>query len=80
MKKKEKHPFREHKNEIYYNLINSFLAGGLVLLGSLTTGDIDKNSLLIAIGASLIVGLTKFKDYWDGEKKEFSTHMFSFIK
>jgi hypothetical protein len=55
------------------------LAGGLVLLGSFTTGEITKEGLIFAIIASAIVILSKFKEYWDGEKSEYAK-VFNFIK
>lgn len=78
--KKCKHPFREHAAEIFYNLINSILAGALVLLGSFTSGSINHEAMAAAVIASAVVAISQFKNYWDGEKKEFSKHMFTFIK
>ncbi len=69
------------KKEILWNIINSFLAGGLVFLGALTAGKISWESL----GAAVLIGLTaafvQFKNYWDKEKKEYyAPKLFSFIK
>lgn len=77
---KSKHPFKENKNEIFYNLINAALAGALVLLGSFTSGEITHEAMTFAIIASGIVMISQFKNYWDGEKGSFTTHIFSFIK
>ena len=66
--------------EIKWNIINSFLAGGLVFLGALTAGKPSWESL----GAAFLVGITaaivQFKNYWDKEKSEYSVTLFSFIK
>lgn len=69
----------ENKKEIMYHLINSFLAGGLVFLGSLTTGEFSLKSLGIATAACLIVMLTKFKNYWEKEEPEYSKKLLNFI-
>lgn len=66
------------KREIIYEIINSLLAGILVLLGSFTAGQITTEGIFIAIVASLIVAVTKFKDYWTEEKKEYSK-VFNFV-
>ena len=68
------------KKEILWNLINSLLAGGLVLLGNLSGGEITWKGLGFATIAALTVALIQFKNYWDGEKKECSTKIFAFIK
>ena len=76
----KKNPLKKNMWEIFYNLVNAFLAGALILLGSFASGNITKEALTFALSASLVVFVTKFKEYWDGEKGEFSTHMFNFIK
>lgn len=75
----EKNPFKENKNEILYNLINAAIAAGLVMLGSFTSGEISLRGVCFGIIAGLIVLLTKFKEYWDGEKSEYSKKIFNFI-
>jgi hypothetical protein len=69
------------KKEIMYNIINSALAGVLVLLGSLTAGSITFQGLATAAIASLLVAVSQFKKYWDSEKAEYcNTKLFTFIK
>lgn len=67
----KKNPFEENKHEIKYNLINSFLAGLLVFLGSLTTGF-----SLIGLGVGLIAAFTtatlKFCNYWEKQANEYA--------
>jgi hypothetical protein len=66
--------------EIIYHIVNSLLAGGLVLLGSFTTGaGITSKGLLFASIAAAIVCVTRFKEYWDGEADEYSTKLFKFL-
>ena len=72
---------KKQKQEIIWNIINSLLAGALVLLGSVADGDWSAKGLCIALAAALIVAVTKFKDYWTGEEKDYKhTGLFTFIK
>lgn len=71
---------QKEKKEIFYHIINAGLSGALVLLGSFaTTGEIESRGILFAVATAMIVAITKFKEYWDGEKSEFSNHVFNFI-
>lgn len=78
-------PLQLNKNEILWNLINASLAGGLVFIGSLTSGDISLASCLTALLASLVVIVTKFKNYWETQEKEYisvphiTNNLFSFL-
>jgi len=66
--------------EIKYNIINSLLAGGLTLLGALTTGNLTWTSVLIAIATAGCVGIAKFQKYWENiGKNGTSYNLFSFI-
>jgi hypothetical protein len=67
------------KKEIFYNLINSGIAGLLVFLGACLNGGIDLKAILLAFITGLIAAAVKFKDYWDGEKTEYSTRLINFI-
>lgn len=75
----KKSVLKDNKNEIFYHLINSALSGLLVIAGAFTTGNISDVSIVAAIATSLIVAVTKFKEYWDGEKTEYSTKLFHFF-
>ena len=55
----------ENKKEIFYNIINSLLAGSLVFLGSLSSGKITWQGVGFGIIAAGIVAVTKFKQYWE---------------
>lgn len=71
-----------NKKEIIWNIVNSLLAGALVLLGAFTTGHITLESFWIALIAALIVAVTQFKDYWISEKDEYCAKpkAFGFVK
>jgi hypothetical protein len=71
----------QNKKEIFYNLVNSGMAGGLVFLGACTNGGISREGIVAGIIASLIVAITQFKNYWDSEKKEYSSvKLFAFVR
>lgn len=65
--------FECNKEEIYWNIINSLLAGLLVFFGAFTTGNVNKTSIIIALMTALIVIITKFKDYWLTQEQEIKT-------
>ncbi len=78
-KKKKVNPFVKNKQEIKYNLINSAIAGGLVFVGSIAGGGITASGILASVGAAFLACLVKFKDYWDGEKGEYTTNLLNFV-
>ena len=51
-------------NKITVNIINSVLAGALVLFGAFSTGEITRKGLIIAIATAFIVAITQFKDFF----------------
>lgn len=58
--------------QAFWNLVNSCLAGGLVLLGNfMGAGEITLRGFVTALGAGLLVTLTQFKNYWDSEKEDY---------
>jgi hypothetical protein len=75
------------KEEIFYNVVNSILAGAIAFFSSLVTAiassGFDSHELLIsaAIGftTSFLIALYKFKEYWDGEKSQYQCLIFKFI-
>lgn len=75
-----KSKWKKNKSEIIWNIVNSMLAGSLVFLGSLTSGQITKIGLITALITCLVVIVTKFKDYWSKEEKEYSVKLFNFVK
>jgi hypothetical protein len=70
---------KSNKDEIVYNLINSVIAGSLVFLGACATGDITLRGIFVAFAVAGIVAVTKFKDYWATQEKEYSKKLFTFI-
>ena len=76
---RRKSKFQKHKEEIKYHLINSLIAGLLVFAGSMADGSITKAGLIATFGASAVVALIKFKDYWEKEKKTYSKTILNFL-
>ena len=69
-----------NKNQIKWNIVNSLLAGCLVMLGSLSTGTFTKQSILIAIVAGGVIAVTKFRDFWASTEKVYKgSCLFEFI-
>lgn len=69
----------KNRKEIFYNVINSLLAGALVFLGTILDGELSWNGAMVALIASMIVMITKFKEYWDGEKADYCKCLANFI-
>ena len=63
---------KSQKKEIIWNLINSGLAGALVLLGAFSANSITWKSVGVAIIAALTVAFGQFKKYWESEQAEYS--------
>ena len=57
--------------EICWNIVNSLLMFAAVMLGALTTGNINLESFLVALVAGSLVAVNQFKDYWQTEKEEY---------
>lgn len=55
-------------NKITANIINSILAGSLVLLGACTDGEITTKGFILAMAAGGIVAITQFKEFWQKEE------------
>jgi len=66
--------------EIIWNIVNSLLAGALVLFGAFSTGNITFESFVLAFCAASVVAITQFRDYWSSERPEYHPKLFSFIK
>lgn len=65
--------------EILWNVVNSFLAGGLVIAGAVMDGHITKDGIILALGAGIVAALVQFKEYWATQKEEYTTKLFKFI-
>ena len=70
---------KKNRKEIFYHIINSLLAGLLVLLGSFADGDLSWKGFLFALFASAVIAIQKFKDYWDSEKSEYMNKIGTFF-
>ena len=70
---------KSQKNEILWNIINSGLAGALVLLGSFADGTITSRGVIVALAAAGIIAFTKFKDYWKTQEGKYTYKLFTFI-
>lgn len=67
MTKKE----RKLRNQtIKYNIINSLIAGGLVLFGTISDGSITWQGFLTSLGAAGVVALNQFRDFWQKRGKK----------
>lgn len=70
---------KKNKNEILWHLINSGLAGALVVLGSLAGGDLTFRGVALGVIAGFVVMVTKLKEYWASERGEYCSKAFVFI-
>jgi len=65
--------FEKNMDEIKWNLINSCLIGAVAFLSSLlSTGEFSIKAIGIGFITFLLVAITKFKDYWTSQEKEYS--------
>ena len=64
-------PFIDNKWQICWQIINSALAAGLVILGAFTSGIINMQTFGMACIAGLVVFFTQFRAYWQGEQGEY---------
>ena len=67
------------RKEIFWNIVNSGLAGGLVLLGALAGGGLTWKVFIAAIISGVAACVVQFKNYWDSEKKEYCKGAFSWL-
>lgn len=82
---------KEYKKEIMLHIVNSIIAGALVFFGALSSGNITFESICLSLSASIVVALTKFKEFWrelikdnnrkkkSKRKKTFRIEIFSFL-
>lgn len=62
-------------------LINAVIAGGLVFAGSFSSGTVTSQGVIAALSATIIIFLTKMKDYLHKiqNKKAMKGGLFEFI-
>ena len=68
----------QQQKQIFWNIVNSLLAGALVILGSCASGGLTWESFGLAVVAGLTVAVTKFKSFWEKEEGDY-TKIFSFV-
>lgn len=79
-KQQTKVVWRTKKEMIAWHLINSGMAGALVFAGAFINGGLTKQAIVAAGAASFIVGLTKFKEFWEKQMKGvYNPALFHFI-
>ena len=76
----KKDSLKKNKDEIVWNLINSGMAGLLIFLGAFLNGGVTWTGIISALIASLIIAVTKFRDYWSKEENEYTSKLFLFVK
>jgi hypothetical protein len=68
------------KKEIIWNIINSLLAGTISFLSALiAAGELNWKVIMVSLITSALVMCVRFKNYWDGEQKEYQQKIFKFI-
>jgi len=70
---------QKNRKEIFWNIVNALLAGGLILLGSLSSGNFTTQGIILSIVASLTVMLTKVQHYWKKKEREYCKVLFNFV-
>lgn len=82
-KKKE-----QERKEIFWNIVNCGLMGAGTFLGAIMQALISKDLTLKSFGIAAMVGIigggivavTKFRDYWSTEEKEYTSKIFNFVR
>lgn len=75
--KKQKIMWKSKEEMIKWNIVNSLLAGGFVFFGAIADGSVTRVELLASLFSSLLVALTKFKDFWSKQKDGFKLNNFA---
>ena len=71
---------RAQKKEVIWNVINSVLAGAISFFSALiASGQLNWKVVGVSLITALLVACVKFKNYWDGEKKEYQAKIFRFL-
>lgn len=69
-----KSPIETNKYEIIWHLVDASLAGTLVMGGTfLGGGDPSLTSFIAASVVALTVFVTKFKNYWETQQREYAS-------
>jgi hypothetical protein len=71
----------KQKKELFYNIINVLISGAISFFSALlAVGNLTLKVFGVAVITALIVSFSKFKEYWDEEKNEYSSKVFNFVK
>jgi hypothetical protein len=70
---------QQNRKEIFWNIVNALLVGGVFFLGSLSSGTLTFNGIFFGLITAIAVALTRFKKYWDGEEKEYCKKIFNIV-
>lgn len=71
---------KKERKEIFYNVINTLLLTTIAFIsGVVAVEAVTFRVVFVSLLMGFIVGLTKFKEYWDGEKTEYSTKLFTVV-
>ena len=70
---------QKNRKEIFWNIVNALLVGGVFFLGSLSSGTLTFNGIFFGLITAIAVALTRFKKYWDGEEKEYCKKIFNIV-
>jgi len=70
---------KKRRKRRFWNIVNSGLAGGLVIFGALLSGELTFKVVIAAIIAGGLAAVVQFKHFWDSEKKEYYKGAFSWL-
>jgi len=76
----KKTAFQKNRDEIIWNLINSFLVGLISFLSALSvSGEINLRVCLVGTVAFATTAVIKFAEYWKSQEPEYSSKILSII-
>jgi hypothetical protein len=70
---------QQNRKEIFWNIINALLVGGVFFLGSLSSGTLSFQGIFFGLITAMAVALTKFQKYWAKEEKEYCKLLFNIV-
>lgn len=80
---KLKQIIKANKPQYFWVSINALLFGGAVFFGAFLDGNITGAGILAAFGAAALAFITKIREFWEDEKKEYcpgiKANVFNFV-
>jgi len=71
---------KKNRNEIIWNIINALLVGAISFFSALVAaGQLNWKVVGVSVITAALVVCVKFKNYWDGEQKEYSKKLFKLV-